>query len=233
MCSVGFAALCSASVGCQYMATGYNLQGKKQYQKGDFAGAMQNFQKASQTNPRDADALYNMAAVFQNTGKQTGNAQDFEQAALLYQQCLEIDPNHEEAYRGYAVLMVERGQDTEAFELLRGWVARSPNSPEPRIELARLYKEFGDKETATELLTTALSIDHQNARTLRALGQLREEEGDYQAAIANYQRAYQLNTLQPDLAARIASLQQNSGVNYSTGDGTTRMVNQPATAPRY
>jgi tetratricopeptide (TPR) repeat protein len=91
--------------------------------------------------------------------------------------------------------------------MLNDWRARSPRSPEPLIEMARLQKEAGNSPLAIQYLADALAVDGTNARALKAMGQLREEAGQYQLALENYVRSYQSNNMQRDVAERIAALQ--------------------------
>ena len=80
----------------------------------------------------------------------------------------------------------------------------------------------GDKVTATQLLSDALNVDDRNARALRALGHIREENGDLNQAIVNYQRAYDIDQMQSDLPARIGYLQQRLASTYqNTPQGWT------------
>ena len=150
---------------------------------------------------------------------------DLQQAENLYNQCLERDPNHTDAYRGLAVLLNETGRQREAFNLLNHWSSASPKSADPKIELARLYEEFGDKEAATGHLLDALAAEPNNARALAALGKLREEAGDHAQALADYQRSLWYDRFQPEVAARVAALQ--------SAISPTPLASRPATvAPR-
>ena len=147
------------------------------------------------------------------------------QAEALYNECLDRDPNHVACHRGLAVLLTETNRKNQAFTLLQNWTVRSPNLAEARIELGRLYEEYGDVKTAEGQLQQALQLDVNNARANAALGELRMKQGDYQQALINYQRAYTLNKSQPGVAERVALLQRQAGV---AGVPATL----PATPPR-
>jgi FimV-like protein len=166
-------------------------------------------------------------------GRANANQALLDQGESLYNQCLEYDANHADCHRGLAVLLVETRRPDAAFRLLEGWATRQPQTADAKIELARLYEEFGDKETAKSHLEEALVADTTSARAWTALGKLREESGDYAQALANYQRSYQLNNLQPAIASRIAALNSSlrAGTALAPPDGT-RMVTQPGPANR-
>jgi hypothetical protein len=57
----------------------------------------------------------------------------------------------------------------------------------------------------TYLNAAALKEPH-NVKVYNALGQLRETHGDTALALENYRISYQLNSLQPEIATKIAQL---------------------------
>lgn len=196
-----------------------NVEGVKLYQQGNYQQASDSFQQAIAQNPRSPEGYYNLAASLHKTGTLYNRPADLKQAENLYNQCLERDPNHAECYRGLAVLLTETGRQQDAFNLLNHWAGNSPQSPEPKIELARLLEESNQPEQAKAQLVDALTIDPHNARALTALGRLRDQSGDHMQALANYQRSLNENRFQPEVAARIAQLQ--GAANASGAPATT------------
>ena len=154
------------------------------------------------------------------------------QAETLYNQCLDLEGNHADCRRGLAVLLVETGRPDRAFTMLKNWVTSSPTVADGRIELARLYEEFGDLETAKLQLNQAIAIDQHSHRAWAALGKIREQLGDYEQALANYQRSWNLNSFQTGVAERIATLNRSAGSGSGGGlTNDTRTVVTPG-APR-
>jgi len=221
------------SAGCKVAADGQNLQGVRFYQQGQYEAAMQRFQQAVATDPKNADAYYNMAATVHRMGSARTDQNLLSQAETLYNRCLDEDKNHTDCHRGLAVLLAETGRSDRAFNLLKNWAIRSPQVADARIELARLYEEFGEAETAQVHLTEALKIDQHSARAWNALGRLREQSGEYTQALANYQQSYNLNRFQPQVAERIAALNHTiSGGVSPTRPGGTRMVESNSSTMR-
>jgi tetratricopeptide (TPR) repeat protein len=219
---------CAAAIGCSWSAQNANLTGVQMFQQGQYQAADSYFRQAIQADHNNADGYYNLAANFHRQWKLHNRQSDLQQAETNYQQCIVRNPNHVDCYRGWAVLMVEQERAQDAFNLLEQWAASAPVNPEPRIELARLYEEFGDKEAAKNRLIDAVALAPDNPRALAALGKLREESGDPVQALANYQRSLGFNRNQPEVAARVAALQAVGigAPNYaSPGDG--RWVSTP------
>ena len=211
-----------------------NAEGVTMFQQAEYQGALLKFHQALESDPNNADAYYNLAATYHRLGHLHNQKSDLDQAESYYHQCIDRDPNHQDCYRGLAVLLVEEGRQKDAFALVQNWEQRSPSIAGPKIELARLYDESGNKDSAKQQLNEALAVDPNNARALAALGKLREENGETQQALANYQRSLAINRYQPQVAQRVAALQSGM-IGTPTGptppDGT-RMVTNPGVPVR-
>jgi tetratricopeptide (TPR) repeat protein len=223
--------LCAAATGCRWTAVGQNIEGSRLMSQGNYAGALQRFQQAVATDPTNADSYYNMGRTFHELGLQSGNREQVATAEALYNQCLDVDANHVDCHRALAVLLAQTERPDRGLNLLKNWALGSPQNSDARIELARFYHEFGDDDTARLHLDDAIALDLNNPRAWSARGSLREGQGDFAQALANYQRSYQLNTFQPALADRIASLQRstNAGVSLPSFNGTRTVDNGAAT----
>ncbi len=226
-----------ALTGCTNMTThSLNAEGVRLYQSGNYQQAAAQFQRAIAANPRSANGYYNLASALHKSGKQFNRPEDLAQAEQLYNQCLNYDPNHTECYRGLAVLLSETDRQDATYRLLEGWIARSPQLADPRIELARVLEENNNVPQASARLVEAVEIDPNNSRALTALGRLREIQGQNAQALADYQRSLSINRFQPDIAARVAALTATTASPLpimSTPPAGTRTVQQWSPAVRY
>lgn len=212
------AAFCLPLAGCgSFAAQGLNSEGVRLFDRTRYQEAVQNFQKALDNDPANADALYNLASVYHRTGTLNNRPADLAQAEQYYNLCLGRDPNHAECYRGLAVLLAQQGRTDEAFRRIQSWADGNPASPDPRIELARLCEEFGDPAQARQHLAEALLADSSNARALAALGRLSEQAGDRVRALQNYQQSLVADRFQPEVASRVATLQSAVGASPAVG----------------
>ena len=222
------------TAGCSsFSARGLNSEGVRLFEQTRYQEAIQNFQKAIENNPNDADAYYNLAATYHRLGTVNRRSSDLSQAETYYNLCLNRDPSHRECHRGLAVLLVEQGRGEEAFRLLQAWFDRRPDSPDPKIELARLSEESGNREAAKRYLADALQVQADDPRALAALGRLREQAGDHLIALHNYQQSLQADRFQPEVAARVATLQSVANPQpAAVPTEPTRMAADPAGSRR-
>ena len=192
--------------GCRLTADGRNLQGVRLFQQAQYQQALNEFQQAIASNPTNADAYYNLASTYHRLASVQNDSTLRAQAEELYNRCLDIDGNHVECHRGLAVLLAQTGRTDRSLALLKNWVVRSPNNADARIELARLYDEFGQDDNAKIELHEAIKRDVNNDRAWAALAFLNEQDGQYASALANYQRSLNIKPTQPQLAQRIVDL---------------------------
>jgi len=195
---------CCNSLGCTRMVR--NGTGVTLYQQGRYAEALHMFEQAKQTNPTDPDTHYNLASTYHRLGTAAKDQKMLDNAEAIYNQALELSPNHVECHRALAVLLVETGRPDKAFTLLKRWAQRSPNISDARVELAKLNQEFNQTKIAEQYLDEALAMDPNNARAWAERGRLRENAGELMQAVQNYQQSIALNSLQPELYQRIGAL---------------------------
>lgn len=193
--------------GCQgFSAKSYNAQGVKKMAASRPEEALDFFERARVTDPKNPDSYYNCGNVYHQQAKRSGSESDFQNAMVYYDLCLQREPNHVECNRAKATLLCDLGRSDEAFTMLETWVNRQPASPEPRIELARLYDENGRLSQARDQLKEAVALDNRNVRAYTALGSVRERMGENQEAVSAYEHALALNPYQADVQNRVAAL---------------------------
>lgn len=228
-------ALLGLATGCNTVQNQtLNAEGVALYKQGAYQQAAGKFQEAIAKRPDLGDGYYNLAAAMHQSGVQYNRPDDLKQAETLYNQALERSPDHAECYRGLAVLLKETGRPDASYRLMNSWATASPTNPNPHVETARLLEEDKRSEEAEAQLVQALTIKPDDARALAALGRLRDQSGDYQQALQNYQRSLQMNPNQTQVAARVATLQGATGAPpLATGAPTTgtRLATQPASPP--
>ncbi len=216
---VGTLLIFVSGVGCNATTQRQNIAGRAAFERGQHAQAINAFQQVLNKDPKNADAYYNLAACYYDMGKTKQSQQFVDQAEQLYRQAISHNGQHVDAHRGLVGLLIETNREKYAFDLLESWRQRSPQTTAPLIELARVYQEYGDNTRATDLLADALKIDGRSTRALKAMGHIREIQGQNQLALDNYTRALQINQLDQNAAAKVAAL-NNLIRTGNTGSGS-------------
>lgn len=214
--------------GCRWTSTGQNTLGVRLYQEGRYAEALQQFQVAQNSDPTNPDTYYNLASTYHRLGVAQKNRQMMDQAESLYNQCLDLSPNHVDCHRALAILLVDTDRSDRAFALLKNWAQNNPQLADARVELGRLYDEMGQTKVAEQYLDEALALNPMHAKAWSELGKIREKSGDLQQAMRNYQQSLQANNLQPEVMQRIASLNVRMAQNVITPAGTILGANMPS-----
>jgi Flp pilus assembly protein TadD len=198
------AGVLSALSGCNVMSGHVaNRMGTAYYQQGNYTMARHEFHRAVADDPTNPDYVNNLAAAM----KKQGNPQGAEQ---VYRQALLVDPGHQPAYHGLAALLKEQGRQAEAIDVLDSWVATQPYSPAAHIETAWFKRESRDYAGAEQSLRSALQVHPNHPVAMAHLGQLYQETGRPQQAMAMYQRSLTNQWHQPEVHSRLASLQESS-----------------------
>lgn len=209
ICAAGFVASVSGCVSSQ----GYlmNRGGQTFYNRGNYAQAAIEFQRAVAANPYNADYVSNLAAA----QRKQGNLPAAEQT---WRQALNINPSHQPSYHGLAQMYVENNRQNDAVALLSSWTASQPYSAEPQIEMAWLHRELGNSAGAAQSLQQALSISPNHPKAQAALGQYYQDNGRMAEAANMYQQSLQSDWYQPEVQSRLATLKgfESPGMDQST-----------------
>jgi putative thioredoxin len=127
-------------------------------------------------SPTEADRLARQASALEATRP--------EQAEPLYRRALELDRNHEVAGVGLARLLIGRGRDAEAAEVLASFGPGGEQGEEVERLNAILFlrqqaREYGDESTARQ----RWQADPNNARMPFQLGCVLAAAGKYPEAL--------------------------------------------------
>jgi len=176
-----------------------NNSGMGYYQKGNYALARNEFQRAVIDNPRAPDYRHNLAMAMQKTG-------DTASAEQVLRHNLSVDPMHQPTYHALAQLLISQQRAPEAEQLLTEWRDTQPYVPESYVELAWLQREEGNRMAAEQTLRQALQVKPNHPTALAHLGQLYEESGQPAQAAALYQRSLVTRWNQPQVHSRLATI---------------------------
>jgi TolB-like protein/Tfp pilus assembly protein PilF len=156
-----------------------------------------------QTTSTEAHNLYLRARYVMDRDAQA----DLDQAVLLYQQALAVDPNYAPAWAWLAYCHTRRvaqGMDTtgagydKATSAARRAIALDPNLPEPYVTLAVAHLQYDrDWAAAAEALAKVARLDPNNALAQQIAGHLNQAVGRMSESLAHFRRAVEADPLNP------------------------------------
>lgn len=129
----------------------------------------------------------------------------------LLEQALAVQPDHVEARLRLAAFWYGRGFGTEAVVLLRDGLDRRPQQPQLSFLLARVYQRIGQDNAALGALAGVVPgpDDALDFYSLRA--ELAQADGQYDVAIADYQRLTEIQPQRGQWWLSLALVQDDAG----------------------
>ena len=106
--------------------------------------AIEQYTKIVEAEPKDIDTWLML-------GRLQKIAQNSVEAEKAYKKVLDIDPNHEDALTGLAVVYADLGDSQRSSDLLKKLTAKNP-SPRTLMALASQYEQMKDYASASETL---------------------------------------------------------------------------------
>lgn len=142
--------------------------------------SIEEYKKITELEPKDVDSWL-MLGRLQKVATNSVDAQN------AYKKALEIDPDNEDALTGLAMVYADRGETSEAADLLKKLSAKNP-TPRSLQALAAAYEQMHEYALAAETLKRTLDLSPPNASDLKKFmaGDLRKAQ-QYEAALKVYQ----------------------------------------------
>lgn len=121
--------------------------------------------------------------------------EDYERALGDVNAILKQQPGLVRAHLMKAQVLDKLDRTDEAVAWLERLVAADPNRPELQMQLALFYVDKQMAPEAIEVLSRVLDSDEANELALRLRGDMHLYKGDHEAAVADFERALELNPL--------------------------------------
>ncbi|MBZ5601790.1 MAG: tetratricopeptide repeat protein [Acidobacteriia bacterium] len=142
--------------------------------------AIEQYQKISELDPKDTESLVMLGRL----QKVAQNSVDSEKA---YKKALTIDPENEDALTGLAMLYADRGDTSEAADILKKLSDKNPSQKSFRA-LGSAYEQMKEFGLAAQALRRALELNPPDAADLkREIAQDLMFAKDYDGALRTYQ----------------------------------------------
>lgn len=140
--------------------------------------AMQEFQKVTEKDPKDADSWATL-------GKLYAGSNDSTNAEKAYNAALAVDPDNEEALTGLAMVYGNMGDTAKAIEKLKAANDKNPN-PRSLMILAQAFEDQKNYKDAADTLKKALELEPDNERLAGKLAEDLFKSGQYDEALKIY-----------------------------------------------
>ncbi len=107
---------------------------------------------------------------------------DVNQAALAFDQAIELDPTNNSAYGALANLLSELGRQAEAEQLMLRGLEQNSNNPRFYIDAAGFYMGIGEKREAIPLLERVIEMEPEDGWSYVGLARAYADVGDHDRA---------------------------------------------------
>ncbi|MBO6784954.1 MAG: tetratricopeptide repeat protein [Alphaproteobacteria bacterium] len=135
---------------------------KVRLDRGDVAGAIDDYIAALERDPVSADLLFNAAGALAMAGR-------LEDAVARLETACEADPDHARAHANLGNLLRQLGRNDEAIRVLERAVEIAPGDPQVQHSLGVTLMQLRDYEAAAARFRRALDLDKGFVRTAAQL----------------------------------------------------------------
>jgi putative PEP-CTERM system TPR-repeat lipoprotein len=177
-----------------------NLRGRTLLAKKDMAGARKSFEHALTLDPTFFPAVASLAGLDIADNKP-------DEARKRFEAVLVKDPKNGQALLALAELATRSGAATdEVAKLIGNAVAANPTAVAPRLWLIDFHLHNKDIKAATSAAQNAVVALPDSPELLDALGRTQQAAGEFNQAIASYNKLASLRPLLPQPHMRLAQV---------------------------
>lgn len=112
-----------------------------------------------------------------------------DEAENIYQQVLQINPDHPDALHFLGVIAHQKGRNDEAVELIRKAISINSNYPDAYMNLGNVLKDIGRLDEAEKVYQSCLSLDSEHVDAMSNLGVVLRLNEKYAEALTTLERA--------------------------------------------
>jgi len=184
-------------------ADAHHIYGSALQCLGDVDNAITEYKIAIQLNPKHTQAHYFLGNLYQETGV-------FDLAAESFNKAIELAPNFFEALNNLGATLVELHRPIEAKAVLDRAIKINANSLQLQCNIAGFYLLESNIEKALSYTNTALKNDPNFIDALKLSGKINYQLPNYDKALSDYKKAYELSHEQ-EILGYIAQILERRG----------------------
>jgi tetratricopeptide (TPR) repeat protein len=179
--------------------------GQTKYEEGDIIGAIGEYTKAIQADPKNASAYFNRGMIYQEIG-------NLEKAHDDYSSALEFDPDNIEAYFNRGMICLELGDTLGAVKDFDSVLERDPSRALAYYNRAMAKYKRGNISGAEEDYSHCIELLPDDLDAYYNRGVLYQQSGNLDSALKDYNRALDLD------ASHINTLFNRGTIYQQTGE---------------
>lgn len=187
-------------------------------------------QRKEKTQVNKANPNAAMVPTWLQLGMQHLRSERLQQAKVLYEQVLQVNPRQAEALQWLGVIFHKQGNSDRAIELISQAIAEAPSNAFAHSTLGNVLKDVDQKASAIASYRKALSIKPDFAEAHNNLGIVLSTQGKLDEAIESYKKAI---SLIPGYAEALNNLGTALQAQGSTAEATDAFAKAIALNPNY
>lgn len=157
-------------------------QGTVFYKQRNYPKAAAQYEAATQIDPSDATAFYNLGLMQKAARKTSAAEQAFETA-------IDLDPDYGKAHRSLGDLYKSTGKNSKAISAYLKAIKADDKDNRSRLQLATVYQKINQNSKAIAVLKKATTINAKDAKIWNALGKAQADAKTYKSALSSYGKA--------------------------------------------
>ncbi|WP_421919376.1 tetratricopeptide repeat protein [Marinifilum sp.] len=177
------------------MIPNYTNEAVNRYNNGDFAGALDAFEKVLEIEAMDMfkeNSVVDTAVIF-NAGMAAQKSENYDKAIKYYKQSIDYNYGGAKSYANLSHVLKHAGKEEESVKFLHKGFELFPNDSWMLVELINYYMMGGEPQKADDYLNKAIALDPNNGSFYRAKGTLFEKTKELDKAEEMYKKALELS----------------------------------------
>jgi tetratricopeptide (TPR) repeat protein len=166
---------------------GYNGLGLAHYKLNNFDAALEAFQKSLSLNPEQHETYFNMGKVYEASSKK--DKSNIQKAIASYENVLKLKDDYAPVYKNLGIIYEKQGSNRKAIDAYKNAIANEKRYRTLNLQLSILLNKEDRYEEAKRAIVEYLKVKPGSAAGRVTYGEILENLGDFNEAVAQYRKA--------------------------------------------